>query len=68
MDKLLKDYREKTDEIIHRNLEEMQNLAVNEQRKDDMTKGEMAKHVMQISKEFQILEEKRLKDNKVLQK
>lgn len=52
MDELLKEYKRKTDEIILKNLEEMQNLAVNEQRKDDMNKGEMAEHVMQISKEF----------------
>lgn len=43
----------------------MRKLAVNEQRKDEMTKGEMAKHVMQISKEFELLEEKRLKDNQL---
>lgn len=43
----------------------MRVLAINELKKDELKKGEMAAYCQKVSEEFRLMEEKRIKENKL---
>ena len=60
----LEKYKVKQNSIIKSNLDDMRDLAVNEAKKDELKKGEMAFYCEKVSEEFRLMEEKRIKENK----